>query len=164
MALLEGSRYQKIAEGAVSFMLWYKFSPMFNMRLNKTVHKDAVKYTREGYTKRQAAFLAWDKHDFYKKYKNYILSQPAAKHTLKDLWELSLRKDVFIKCSCSGYPCRRHVIIDIMHELFNDGTIPKQQTPRPQDQKEAVEIENPQIENMRQMRNILKDLGIKTYE
>ena len=140
MALLEAQKYNPIPENAVTYVLWQYKRPMLYMKLSHEVHKLARKYNFKGYSKRQGLQLAWDDLDYLRKYRNYIKSQPAAKKELQDLWELSLRKDVYIKCKCSGYPCRRNILIDLMHELFNDGTTARQQGPRPQDHEGTVVV------------------------
>ena len=91
------------------------FSP--SETLLKEFNDIKSKFMKRGLIETDARKKAWKQTDFEKRYREEIESKPEVISRLKEIKELSGKKDVFLYCYCGSYPCHRFILMDIINKM-----------------------------------------------
>jgi len=91
------------------------FSP--SETLLKEFNEIKSKLMKKGTAEPDARKRAWQQTDFEKRYRKEIESKPDVIDKLKEIKELTEKKDVFLYCYCGRYPCHRFILIDMIQHL-----------------------------------------------
>ena len=76
-----------------------------------------LKLMKKGKTEPEARRLAWEQTKFEKRYRKKITSNPKLIHKLKEIKELSEKKDVYLYCYCGKPLCPRFILMDIIKKM-----------------------------------------------